>query len=118
MPMAPPRPCPGCRVALIPRSRRRCEGCEREYERRRRQEPARRAAQDRYASSAWKAFRGSILSARPWCACGCGRAADTVAHIRPVLQFPALMYDPSNVRALTRACHSRESAQRGERWPR
>ncbi len=118
-PWAPPRPCPGPRCPnLIRGAERRCPSCETAYGQTRRLDPRRRAQQDVYGTAAWKTFRAGILVARPWCQCGCGRASDTVAHIKPVLHFPALIFEASNVRALTKACHSRESATRGERWPR
>ena len=118
MPWSPPRPCPGCQGrALIQRGQRRCPSCETTYNRQRRLDPVRRARQDFHASAAWKRFRVEILHARPRCEAGCGDPANEVAHVVPVVQRPDLAFEPTNVRALCKACHSSESARRRERWP-
>jgi 5-methylcytosine-specific restriction endonuclease McrA len=109
------RHCPGCNQRIPPG---KCATCGKRYEAMRRKDPVRRMNQDRYGSAQWKRFRAEILAARPSCECGCGRAADTVAHIIPVVQAPGLQYAWDNVRALAKRCHSSESVVRGERWPR
>lgn len=61
----------------------------------------------------WRAYVAAYLSepANFLCACGCGRGAEVVDHIKPV-SGPAdpLFWTPSNHQPLTRACHSRKTA--------
>lgn len=107
-PSLPKRECtyPGCNVKV---RRGRCPTHEQLYV---------HPESSFYQTPEWKAFRADVLAERPWCECGCGRPSDTVAHDVPVRADRSRALDKSNVRALYHACHSSESAERGERWPR
>lgn len=73
--------------------------------RRRREKPWRRW----YQSREWTDGRRAFL-ARPenrWCACGCGRRADTVDHIKAHRGDRRLFFDRSNWAPWAFGCHSR-----------
>lgn len=66
------------------------------------------AAQRGY-DGAWRKARAEFLSLpeNHYCACGCGRKADTVDHIRPHRGDPFLFWDRFNWQALAGSpCHS------------
>lgn len=113
MPAAIPKPCarPGCPEIVT--SRYCAAHQSEEY---RRLDKRKGDKRQRYSTTRWRRFRAHILRKRPICQ-ECHRAASNeVAHIIPWDDEPELAYDPDNVRALCKPCHSRESAERGERW--
>lgn len=65
-----------------------------------------------YASARWRALRRDILAAQPICACSScasptGRWSLTrvVHHIEPHHSDEAKFFDPSNLVAMSKACH-------------
>ena len=66
-----------------------------------------------YASREWRELRAAVLGVRPLCECvtclssGRRERADTVHHIEPHGGKWARFFDPSNLRALSAACHAR-----------
>jgi len=68
-----------------------------------------------YHTDEWQRLRRVVLAHDRGVCAACGQpGADTVAHIVPRKQGGA--DTPANLRSLHAACHSRESAARGERW--
>ena len=61
---------------------------------------------------AWLRARDAFLRDHPFCACGCGRAADTVDHIVPHRGDRLLFWDQANWQALAAyPCHSAKTAR-------
>jgi len=58
-----------------------------------------------YSSRAWRKLARLYLARHPLCN-WCGRFADTVAHVKPRLEYPDLAFDWDNLRSACRACHS------------
>ena len=116
-PMAPRRPCPGRGLRagrcpnLIPRGVRSCPECEPfEKAAARLNDQRRGTATERGYDSRWARFRRMFLAEHPLCSCGCGRAAMEIHHLQPVTdRDDPLFYDESNLVALTKECHSRET---------
>lgn len=116
-PAAPRRPCPGrgprtnrC-PNLIARGVRSCPECM-PFEKKAKAEldRLRGGATERGYDSRWARFRRMFLSANPICACGCGRASVEIHHLTPVSgPNDPLFYEESNLVALTKQCHSRET---------
>lgn len=77
---------------------------------RRRDADARRpSAQARGYTSKWQVARARFLALpeNEFCACGCGRKADTVDHIKPHRGDQALFWDRKNWQPLAASpCHS------------
>jgi len=74
-----------------------------------------------YGSKRWQLLRRMVLSENPICQCGeiddatgkvCCRAASEVHHVIDVAVAPDLAYCLSNLVALSKPCHSRETARR------
>ena len=116
-PLAPRRPCPGrgsrtnrC-PNLIPRGVRSCPEClpfekaaARENDRRR------GGATERGYDARWARFRRMFLNEHPLCACGCMRPSVEIHHLQPVSgPDDPNFYEESNLVALTKQCHSRET---------
>ena len=71
---------------------------------------AKRASSSRrgYGQDWQRASRAFLLEPENYyCACGCGRRADTVDHIQSVRSRPDLRMDRSNWRPMAFGCHSR-----------
>ena len=67
--------------------------------------------------SRWERLRRQVLRAANWrCACGCGRAAREVDHIRP-LDRGGAPWDPANLQALARPCHFAKTRRERGREP-
>ena len=60
----------------------------RRYEQQRAHDPFRQF----YQTRVWRAFRGAILAARPWCV-DCGRPATDVDHLEPLREAPSRALD-------------------------
>jgi 5-methylcytosine-specific restriction enzyme A len=62
---------------------------------------------------AWRKARAEFLALpdHDICACGCGRKANTVDHIKAHKGNEALFWDRSNWRPVYRDCNSRKAAQ-------
>jgi 5-methylcytosine-specific restriction protein A len=73
--------------------------------RRREQDRQRGSAQARGYDATWQKASKAFLAAHPWCACGCGRSATVVHHVRPHRGDRALFWDAVNWRALAKRCH-------------
>lgn len=61
-----------------------------------------------YNSDTWKRLRVAFLSTHPACACGCGRPAEDVDHVK-ALEEGGEPFDENNLQALSHACHSRKT---------
>jgi 5-methylcytosine-specific restriction protein A len=59
-----------------------------------------------YSGRPWRTFRARYLREHPTCACGCGRPAEDVHHVKPISEGGA-PFDPANMQALAHDCHSR-----------
>lgn len=77
-----------------------------------------------YDTAAWKKCRQAVISANPICeAQSCTQAATEVHHIENINTRPDLAYTLSNLQALCKRCHMRESqkesrqAKQGQRTP-
>lgn len=116
MPNAPMRLCLGCRRLTDGASR--CPACKAKHERatNKRDERAKRLNQDAdahrfYRSKAWLACRRAILQERILCADCKAINVETVAvdvhHDKPRATHPELAYEPSNLVALCKRCHTR-----------
>ncbi|HSR76309.1 MAG TPA: HNH endonuclease signature motif containing protein [Xanthobacteraceae bacterium] len=73
---------------------------------------AARVSPSRIYGRRWQALRRAYLAAHPLCECGCGYAAAVVDHRRAHNGDRGLLYDWSNLQALTKACHDRKTAAR------
>ena len=117
-PFAPKRPCsyPGC-ATLTQASRcdlhRKQE--RREYDRGRKDDPFRRL----YAGRQWRRVREAKLAIDPLCercrASGRIEAATEVHH-RTAVRDGGDPFDVAGLESLCKRCHSRESAESGQRW--
>lgn len=59
----------------------------------------------------WRDASAAFLLKHPWCACGCGHAAECVDHIVPVTGGDdPLFWDSSNWQPLSNRCHSRKTS--------
>src|SRR3712207_1798669 len=69
---------------------------------------ARPSARQRGYTAEWEKASKAFLAepANRWCACGCGRLANMVDHIRPHKGDPKLMWSRSNWQPYHTACHS------------
>ena len=65
-----------------------------------------------YKSRAWARFRVAIFERDGHMCRDCGAAADTVHHLRPVLEAPELALDADNAVSLCRNCHERTHGRR------
>ena len=110
MPDRPLRPCPGC--SQLVREPGRCSACRRKKWKRQNQarDPETIAF---YNSKAWRDFRAWFLADHPICQCEkrCRRASTEVHHIIPRRERPDLALDPMKCKALSKPCHSRETAR-------
>jgi 5-methylcytosine-specific restriction protein A len=72
-----------------------------------------------YASAAWRQTRAGFLSLHPWCECesceasGRYHKATVVHHVRPHGGDVRAFFDPSNLRAYAKPCHSALHAAAG-----
>ncbi|MDT3686760.1 MAG: HNH endonuclease signature motif containing protein [Pseudorhodoplanes sp.] len=114
MSMRAPRIC-GCGYRIASGSQCPCER-KREHERKARHDARRPSARQRGYTAEWdSASRAFLLqSENYYCACGCGRRADTVDHIKPHKGNRELFWDRSNWQAMAFQCHSSRK-QREER---
>ena len=102
MPQSARRRCTRCGQLV----RGRCYECESKWNREHRPEDTKF-----YQRAAWSRFRCAVLAQRPICE-ECQRSPATeVHHIRRLRDCPELAYEWANVRALCKACHSRETAK-------
>jgi len=69
-----------------------------------------RPSRARFYGRRWQKLRLWYLNHHPLCECGCGRAATVVDHRRPHLGDPALIYDPANLKAMSKPCHDAKTA--------
>lgn len=106
MPMKAPRIC-GCGYRIA--SGQQCP-CERRKaaERKARHDERRPTARERGYDSKWDTARRAFLMQpeNRYCACGCGRRADTVDHIKPHRGNRALFWDRTNWQPMAFRCHS------------
>jgi len=110
MPMAPRSPClhPGCPALVSRGDKGRCPEHRKSYEQAIYRE--RGSAANRGYNARWSRFRIMYLNEHPVCACGCGRGAVEIQHLIPVTgPDDPLFYEESNLVALTKECHSRET---------
>ena len=116
MPMKPKRPCfyPGCPNLT---DRRYCEQHERQESKRYEKYDRDQAAHRRYGR-AWKRIRDRYIAAHPLCEqCqkeGRITPAQEVHHIIPLSRGGTHSVD--NLMALCKSCHSRITAEMGDRW--
>jgi len=116
MPMKPKRPCsyPGCPNLT---DRRYCEQHERQESKRYEKYDRDQAAHRRYGR-AWKHIRDRYIAAHPLCEqCqkeGRITPAQEVHHIIPLSRGGTHSVD--NLMALCKSCHSRITAEMGDRW--
>lgn len=108
MPSAPLKPCryPGC-----PRVQHG-SWCDQHRKEDQRRESAQRRADGPvwpYKLARWKRFRLVVLGNYPLCQrCGVATSRD-VHHVKSPRTHPDLAFDPLNVEALCKSCHSRET---------
>lgn len=112
MAQAPLKQCcaPGCKRLI--RGKPRCDECEAKRPRRRTAKPT--TKHDVFTSNRrWRALRLRVLAATPLCVrcqeSGKVTAASEVHHIQPRRSHPELAYVVSNLEALCKPCHSRET---------
>lgn len=99
MPSAPKRVCPRGHPSYLGR---RCPVCEKIYNR------ERGNADSRGYTRQWKTFKQAFLSRHVFCETdGCFRKPTDVHHIKRVRDYPNLMFDENNCRALCHSCHSK-----------
>lgn len=79
-------------------------------ERRERMDKLRGTSTDRGYDAEWRRLRALFLKRNPFCICGCGGKSTEVDHILSVAERPDLRLVWSNLRAMTKACHSRRTA--------
>ena len=81
-------------------------------ERQRKAMPPRKSSTQRGYNYRWQQYAKHYLIEHPMCACGCGRPAEHVDHIKAV-RGPGdpRFWDPTNHQGLTAECHSRKTAQ-------
>ena len=119
-PVAPKHPCgyPGC-TALVgtgeSRCDRHCKQEQREYNRGRKDNPFYKL----YSSKAWRKVRKVKLAMDPLCErCkmkGLLKPATEVHH-RIAVRDGGDPFDVDRLESLCKPCHSRESAESGQRW--
>ena len=119
-PVAPKHPCsyPGC-AALVDSSESRCDRHrkqeQREYNHGRKDNPLYKL----YSSKAWRKVRKVKLSMNPLCercrAKGLLKPATEVHHSIAV-RDGGDPFDIAGLESLCKPCHSRESAESGQRW--
>lgn len=114
MSMRAPRIC-GCGYRIASGSQCPCER-RREHERKVRFDARRPSARQRGYTAEWdRASRAFLLEPENYyCACGCGRRADTVDHIKAHKGNRDLFWDRTNWQAMAFQCHSSKK-QRAER---
>lgn len=101
---------PGCPV--LTESNGRCQGCASKARARR------RLRTPSYSSPAWRRTRAAFLAAHPYCECPAHAGLPTLArpdatevdHIDGLGLHGPRAFDWSNLRAMTKACHSRRTA--------
>ena len=88
---------------LVPRGRARCPVHERK------RDAERGTAHERGYDARWRAYRLDFLRDHPLCVLCLPRvvAATVVDHVRAHCGDPLLFWDPSNHRALCKACHDK-----------
>lgn len=114
MPLAPRRPCSAAGCAAFAEIRGKCRAhASAQNAARQHDEPWRRL----YQTPRWRNLRLQVLrEARYLCQCAaCAKRpvpliADTVDHIVPHRGDPRLMWDRSNLQAMSAQCHSRKTA--------
>jgi 5-methylcytosine-specific restriction protein A len=119
-PAAPKHPCsyPGC-AALLESGESRCDMHrtqeQREYNRGRKDNPFYKL----YSSKAWRKVRKVKLSMDPLCErcrlMGLLKPATEVHH-RIAVRDGGDPFDVAGLESLCKPCHSRESAESGQRW--
>ena len=115
MPWIVKRPCvhPGC-PELSHESR-----CEKHRKQERREHDEHRGSSaDRGYGAHWRKIRLAFLAQYPLCAL-CQRErklapATVVDHIRPHRGNPELFYDPENLQALCKPCHSKKTVREND----
>jgi 5-methylcytosine-specific restriction protein A len=60
----------------------------------------------------WDKARKKYLQIHPKCACGCGRKATVVDHIKPHRGNKDLFWDENNWQAMAKICHDRKTTTR------
>ena len=127
MPVAALRLCAGGCGARVQRDR--CANCKRRLAQTRRQSESWRKAPgahgtliDVYQTPRWKALRLEVLEAAHYlCQCEdcatlpCPLPANTCDHRIPHRGDPFLMWDKSNLQALSEECHNRKTGREGGR---
>lgn len=101
---------PGCPV--LTEHSGRCQGCTRKAAARR------RSRTHSYSSAAWRRTRAAFLAAHPYCECPAHAALPAIArpdatevdHVDGLGLAGPRAFDWSNLRAMTKACHSRRTA--------
>jgi 5-methylcytosine-specific restriction protein A len=90
-----------------------------EYEERRRRNPALALAQKLRGSARWRKVRALKLSRDPLCQdCeehGVVTAAQQVHHVEPLAERPDLAYVLENTRSLCTTCHAKREAEERRR---
>ena len=119
MPYKPKRPCsyPGC--GLLADSEQYCAAHKKVVTKHYNQYQRDPASHKRYGRS-WKRIRDRYIKAHPLCE-ECDRngrikAAEEVHHIQPLSKGGG--NESSNLMALCKSCHSRITAESGDRWGR
>ncbi|WP_172119290.1 HNH endonuclease [Actinomyces faecalis] len=116
MPVKPKTPCraPGCPVLTHERFCPEHQRAEDERYRKYQRDPA----INRRYDETWRRLRRRYLSVHPECeeclATGRVTPAAEVHHILPLSKGGS--HDFTNLRALCKSCHSRQSAKDGDRW--
>lgn len=117
MPYKPKRPCayPGC--GRLAESDQYCAGHQKVVTKRYNQYERDTASNKRYGRS-WKRIRDRYIKAHPLCE-ECQKQcklvlAEEVHHILPLSKEGG--NEPDNLMALCKSCHSRITAESGDRW--
>lgn len=74
--------------------------------------PERKADRAFYSSARWRRLAKAYKKQHPLCECGCGQPSQEVHHIIDRKQAPELAFDWNNLKAMKKACHSKETRAR------
>lgn len=69
-----------------------------------------------YVRDGWKRLRALVLGSHPICVACHMAPATHVDHIVPHRGDDRLFFDPANLQALCRSCHSSKTAKQDGRW--
>lgn len=108
---------PGCTEVVYGKNRfcgEHRQGSAREYYERMWNNPRRSKKRALYSGERWRRLRLAKMRHNPACEMCTTRMAQEVHHVKPVEEFPELIYDVSNLQSLCRACHFRATVKEME----